>query len=31
LGVSDGLLRFSCGIEDPADLADDIRHALSGA
>jgi len=31
LGVSDGLLRFSCGIEDPADLADDVRNALSGA
>lgn len=31
LGVSDGLLRFSCGIEDPSDLADDVRHALSGA
>ncbi len=31
LGVSEGLLRFSCGIEDPADLADDVRNALSGA
>ncbi len=31
LGVSDGLLRFSCGIEDPADLADDVRAALSSA
>ena len=30
LGVGDGLLRFSCGIEDPSDLADDVRHALSG-
>ncbi|EQD78404.1 cystathionine gamma-synthase/cystathionine beta-lyase, partial [mine drainage metagenome] len=28
LGISDGLLRFSCGIEDPADLADDVRRAL---
>ncbi|HEV2429112.1 MAG TPA: PLP-dependent aspartate aminotransferase family protein [Thermoplasmata archaeon] len=27
-GLSDGLLRFSCGIEDPADLADDVRAAL---
>ncbi|MGI0071616.1 MAG: trans-sulfuration enzyme family protein [Thermoplasmata archaeon] len=27
-GVTDGLLRLSCGIEDPADLADDVRHAL---
>jgi cystathionine beta-lyase/cystathionine gamma-synthase len=31
LGVTDGLLRFSCGIEDPADLADDVRAALLGA
>lgn len=30
-GVTDGLLRLSCGIEDPADLADDVRGALSGA
>ncbi len=30
-GISDGLLRFSCGIEDPADLADDVRRALSRA
>lgn len=30
-GVTDGLLRFSCGIEDPADLADDVRTALRGA
>ncbi|MCI4322185.1 MAG: PLP-dependent aspartate aminotransferase family protein, partial [Thermoplasmata archaeon] len=30
-GVTDGLLRFSCGIEDPADLEDDIRQALKGA
>jgi cystathionine beta-lyase/cystathionine gamma-synthase len=27
-GVTDGLLRLSCGIEDPADLADDVRRAL---
>ncbi|MGA8541993.1 MAG: PLP-dependent aspartate aminotransferase family protein [Thermoplasmata archaeon] len=27
-GVTDGLLRLSCGIEDPADLADDVRQAL---
>ena len=27
-GVTDGLIRLSCGIEDPADLADDIRRAL---
>jgi cystathionine gamma-lyase len=30
-GVTDGLIRFSCGIEDPSDLADDVRHALSGS
>ncbi len=29
-GISDGLLRFSCGIEDPADLADAVRSALRG-
>ncbi|MCI4349392.1 MAG: PLP-dependent aspartate aminotransferase family protein [Thermoplasmata archaeon] len=29
-GITDGLLRFSCGIEDPADLADDVRTALAG-
>ncbi len=28
-GISDGLLRFSCGIEDPADLAADVRLALA--
>jgi cystathionine gamma-lyase len=27
-GVTDGLLRLSCGIEDPSDLADDVRSAL---
>ena len=30
-GVTDGLLRLSCGIEDPADLAEDVRAALRGA
>ncbi len=29
-GLTVGLLRFSCGIEDPADLADDVRTALGG-
>jgi cystathionine gamma-lyase len=29
-GVTDGLVRLSCGIEDPSDLADDVRHALQG-
>ncbi len=27
-GITGGLLRLSCGIEDPADLADDVRSAL---
>ncbi len=27
-GITDGLLRLSCGIEDPADLVDDVRSAL---
>jgi cystathionine gamma-lyase len=27
-GVTDGVVRLSCGIEDPADLADDVRAAL---
>jgi len=31
LGIGDGLVRLSCGIEDPADLADDVRAALRGA
>jgi cystathionine beta-lyase/cystathionine gamma-synthase len=29
LGITDGLLRISVGIEDKADLLDDISHALS--
>ena len=29
-GVMGGLVRLSCGIEDPADLADDVRSALGG-
>lgn len=29
-GVTDGIVRLSCGIEDPADLADDVRQALRG-
>jgi cystathionine gamma-lyase len=29
-GVSDGLVRLSCGIEDPADLVDDVTAALRG-
>jgi cystathionine gamma-lyase len=30
-GVTDGLVRLSCGIEDPADLVEDVRAALRGA
>jgi cystathionine gamma-lyase len=30
-GIVDGLVRLSCGIEDPADLVDDVRNALRGA
>ncbi len=30
-GISDGLVRFSCGIEDPADLVDDVLAALRKA
>lgn len=29
VGITDGLLRFSVGIEDPADLLDDLRQALA--
>jgi O-succinylhomoserine sulfhydrylase len=28
LGVTDGMLRLSVGLEDPADLAEDLRTAL---
>jgi cystathionine gamma-lyase len=27
-GVTDGLLRLSCGIEDPVDLVEDVRRGL---
>jgi O-succinylhomoserine sulfhydrylase len=29
LGISDGMLRLSVGLEDPADLCEDITHALT--
>jgi cystathionine gamma-lyase/homocysteine desulfhydrase len=29
IGLTDGLVRISAGVEDPADLIDDIRQALS--
>ena len=31
LGISDGLIRLSVGIEDGADLVDDLRQALERA
>lgn len=30
LGIADGLVRLSCGIEDPEDLEADLRQALEG-
>jgi methionine-gamma-lyase len=29
-GISDGLIRLSIGLENLADIADDIQHALEG-
>ena len=29
MGVSDGLVRLSVGLEDPDDLVEDLRRALS--
>ena len=31
LGISDGLIRLSCGIEDAGDLADDLKQAFAAA
>jgi len=31
LGITDGLIRLSCGIESPEDLVEDIRQALAFA
>jgi cystathionine gamma-lyase/cystathionine beta-lyase/cystathionine gamma-lyase/homocysteine desulfhydrase len=31
IGLTDSLVRISAGIEDPADLIDDLRQALSGS
>ena len=28
MGISDGLIRFSVGLEDPQDLIADLRQAL---
>lgn len=30
LGITDGVIRLSVGLEDPADLIDDLDHALGG-
>jgi methionine-gamma-lyase len=30
LGIPDGLLRLSVGLEDPADLEEDLRQAVAG-
>ncbi len=30
LGIADGFVRLSCGIEDTADIIDDLRQALEG-
>ncbi|MDD4858106.1 MAG: PLP-dependent aspartate aminotransferase family protein [Candidatus Krumholzibacteria bacterium] len=30
-GITDGLVRYSVGIEDVSDLIEDLRHALEGA
>jgi cystathionine gamma-lyase len=29
-GITDGLVRLSCGIEDPEDLVEDVAQALRG-
>jgi cystathionine beta-lyase/cystathionine gamma-synthase len=29
LGIGEGLLRFSVGIEEPEDLIDDLKNALA--
>ena len=31
LGITDGVIRLSVGLEDPADLTDDLRRALARA
>jgi cystathionine beta-lyase/cystathionine gamma-synthase len=30
LGITDGLVRLSCGVEDTEDLLADLEHALQG-
>ena len=31
LGISDGVIRLSIGLEDVADIEDDLEQALEGA
>jgi cystathionine beta-lyase/cystathionine gamma-synthase len=31
MGLTDSLVRLSCGVEDPEDLLADLDQALSGA
>lgn len=30
LGITDGMVRLSCGVEDAGDLLDDLEHAFAG-
>jgi O-succinylhomoserine sulfhydrylase len=30
LGITDGVIRLSVGLEDPEDLTDDLAQALTG-
>ena len=30
IGIGDGLIRFSCGVEDPEDLIEDLDQACEG-
>lgn len=30
IGITEGLLRFSCGVEDPQDLLEDLERAFAG-
>ena len=29
MGLTDGMVRLSCGVEDPEDLIADLDHALN--
>jgi cystathionine beta-lyase/cystathionine gamma-synthase len=30
LGITDGMIRLSCGVEDVGDLIGDLEHAFKG-